>query len=370
MKGKILIALFIITLIPAMSFAGTKEELPTPTAEKEFQWWPFKVYAHTEEGTKLVDYVPLEKVSKKWKIAGLFPHMKDKTWIAANWALVQEAKRHGIEFVQYEAGGYENLSTQISQYDDLMAMGIDAVVWGPISPDGVAGKVKEGHSKGIVNTASLNEVQEKHGFDGKCVANYTDMAAAGVEAALDYYKDRDKVRVIILPGPAGSGWAEWMASEFRNGLEKKAPGKFIFLDEKYGDTGKSVQLRLTEDAFQTYSDIDLIYGCAPAAEVAVQYIREIGRQGKTQVIMEYENPDLLKFVRSGDIICMPNTVTPVQAAIAFDLAIRVLENKVPSFGTMLNNVPLSFTPANIDEQVRALSLSFAPEDYRPIFKVE
>jgi protein TorT len=74
------------------------------------QWWPVKVM-DKKAGTD-IDYVPLEKASKKWHICVLFPHMKDLYWKAVDFGVMDEAARLGVKASLFEAGGYENLPKQ------------------------------------------------------------------------------------------------------------------------------------------------------------------------------------------------------------------------------------------------------------------
>ena len=74
-----------------------------------------------------VEYTPLPKASKPWNICVLFPHMKDTFWVAADYGVVEEAKRMGVNMTMYQAGGYENLPKQLSQFDDCMAGNFDAI---------------------------------------------------------------------------------------------------------------------------------------------------------------------------------------------------------------------------------------------------
>src|ERR1700753_377971 len=74
-------------------------------------WVPYKA----EEGTppfdpnarvSPVEYVPLEKASKPWKICVSFPHMKDAYWLGVDYGVVEEAKRLGVSMNFVEAGGH------------------------------------------------------------------------------------------------------------------------------------------------------------------------------------------------------------------------------------------------------------------------
>ena len=78
----------------------------------------------------------------------LFPHMKDTFWVAVDYGIVEEAKRMGVNMTLYQAGGYENLPKQLSQFDDCMAGNFDAIVVGPISEAGLDKHIRKGVGRG------------------------------------------------------------------------------------------------------------------------------------------------------------------------------------------------------------------------------
>lgn len=90
-----------------------------------------------------MEYTPLEKAAKKWNICVSFPHMKDAYWSAVDYGVVEESKRLGVSMQLVEAGGYVNLNKQISQIEDCVASGADAVVIGAISYEGLNNLVSE-----------------------------------------------------------------------------------------------------------------------------------------------------------------------------------------------------------------------------------
>ena len=94
-----------------------------------------------------VEYTPLDKASKPWKICVSFPHMKDAYWLGVDYGVVEEAKRLGVSMNLVEAGGYTELNKQISQIEDCVANGAQAVVIGAISADGLNNLVKELHDE-------------------------------------------------------------------------------------------------------------------------------------------------------------------------------------------------------------------------------
>jgi periplasmic protein TorT len=96
------------------------------------------------------------KASKPWNICVLFPHMKDTFWVAVDYGIVEEAKREGVNMTLYQAGGYENLPKQLSQFDDCMAANFDAIVVGPISEAGLTRKMREAKKAGKAVISTVN----------------------------------------------------------------------------------------------------------------------------------------------------------------------------------------------------------------------
>jgi len=339
----------------------------TAPAAAEKPWWPFPVVEFSTGKAKVVDYVPLEKASKKWNIVALFPHMKDTSWRGANYGLIMEARRLGVKLTILEAGGYDNLNKQLSQYDDALAMGADAILTGVISEVGLSKKFQEGKDKGVINVSVINPVY-KAPVDASVYNDVPFMARSAADVVVETFKDKDKVRAVILPGPAGSGWAEDMAKGFREQLEAKAAGRFEVLDEKYGDAGKSVQLKLVEDVLQTYDKVDVLYGCNPMAEVAVNVVEDMGLTGKTRIMASYESKDLLPVIEAGKIIGMVGEYNVAISRICLDLAVRLLEKKPTGFSAHLQPLVQAITKDSLQKIQR--DWAFAPDDYHPVYKVE
>ncbi len=62
---------------------------------------------------------------------------KDAYWSAVNYGVVDESRHLGVKMCLVEAGGHTNLTKHISQNEDCVVAGADAVVIGAISFDGM-----------------------------------------------------------------------------------------------------------------------------------------------------------------------------------------------------------------------------------------
>src|SRR5438477_1158268 len=208
------------------------------TAQAADKWWPAKIYNLDSGAAKVADYSPLEKAAKPWNICVLFPHMKDTFWVAVDYGVVEEAKRMGVNMTLYQAGGYENLPKQLSQFDDCLAGNFDAIVIGPISEAGLDKKIKEGVAAGKAIISTVNPVS-KSNVTSKMTVDFDTMGEQTGVYLVNYLKGKT-AKVATFPGPAGSGWAE----DFLKGFKKAVDGKSndAMLGDKFGDSGVAIQL--------------------------------------------------------------------------------------------------------------------------------
>lgn len=324
-------------------------------------WWPAKVYSEVEGVETAFDYVPLESASQPWHICVLFPHVKDSMWVAAAYGATEEAKRQGIKLTLFQAGGYENLPKQLSQFDDCVAAGADAIVTGAISEAGMAKKFEEGMAKDIPQIMLINPVAETP-VTAKVSVDYPTLGRLAGEYILSTNPDQ-AIEVAAFPGPQGSGWAEG----FNEGFDEALSGSQAqIVDTKWGDTGVAVQLKLIEDSIQTYPDVSVIWGAPPAIEASVGAVLNAGLEDQIQLVSSYENQAMLDMLRSGDVNAFPTLAPVLEARIAIDTAIRALEGKEFTQATMI--LPEMITAETVD--VVNLDNIFAPAGWQPVYTVD
>lgn len=292
------------------------------TARAEEQWWPVKVYNFDSGKKEVVDYSPVAKAAKPWNLCVLFPHMKDTFWVAVDYGIVQEAKREGVNMTLYEAGGYENLPKQLAQFDDCMAGNFDAIIVGPISEAGLTRKFREATSAGKPVISTVNPVS-KSPYTAKMDVDFTVMGEQTGQFLIDFMKNQP-ARVVNFPGPAGSGWAEQFNQGFKNAIAKASNVKL--LGEKFGDSGVAVQLGLIQNALQAYPDMNVIWGCAPAAEAGIGAVRQAGRNN-VLILSSYENQAMLEAMNKGEILAFATQYPVLEGRAAIDTAVRILEKQ-------------------------------------------
>lgn len=331
------------------------------SASAEEAWWPVKVYDASSGSNVEVDYVPVEKAEKPWNICVLFPHMKDSFWVAVAYGIVEEAQRQGVNMTLYEAGGYENLPRQLSQFDDCMAGDFDAIVVGAISEAGLSQKFQEGIKAGKPVISTVNPVASAE-TTAKMFVEFDTMGEQTGSYLLEYLKG-EGAEAVTFPGPAGSGWAEAFNDGFKRALKDS---KVEILDEKFGDSGVAVQLQLIQDALQAYPDMNVIWGTAPTAEAAIGAVAEIGREGEILILSSYENQAMLDAMNRGDILGFATQYPVLEGRVAIDMAVRALEGKpLMTFVKPIPDMISTDTAGSIN-----MGLVLAPADWSPVYSVK
>jgi len=308
------------------------------------------------------DYQPLEKASKKWDICVSFPHMKDAYWLAVNYGIAAEAERLGVQMQLVEAGGYTNLNTQISQIEDCVANGAQAVIIGAISFDGMNNLVKEVRGKGVPVIDIINGMSSKE-LSAKSLVSFGEMGfKAGEYIAKKHPKGSTPVKVAWFPGPPGAGWVE----AGNKGFQEAVKGSAIeVVETKYGDTGKEVQLKLVEDTLEAHPDIEYVVGTAVTAEAAVGLLRSRDLLDKIKIMSYYFTPGVFQGINRGQILAAPTDSPVIQGRVAVDIAVRTLEKK-----DFLKHVgPKLYVIDDSNVKTFDRNSSLAPDNFKPTFSV-
>lgn len=347
-------ALALATVIPATAFA-------------EGDWFPYEAEevtpAFSADGTvNAVTYNPVEKAEKAWNICVSFPHMKDAYWLGVDYGVADEAERLGVSMNLVEAGGYTELAKQISQIEDCVASGADAVVVGAISYEGLNNVIAEVAGKGVPVIDVINGVSSGD-ISAKSLVSFKTMGfETGRYLAEKHPAGSEPVQVGWFPGPAGAGWVEAAHTGFMEAVEGSA---VVVLEPRFGDTGKEAQLKLVEDVLQANPDVRYLAGTAVTAEAAQGLIRERGLQGEVDLLAFYMTPGVYTGIKRGFILAAPADSMVIQGRIAMDQAVRILEGK--DFIQHVGPKIFVVDPENINDVGRENILP--PDGYKPVFSV-
>lgn len=331
-------------------------------------WFPYKAESTTPafsaDGKKTpIDYTPLAKASKKWDICVSFPHMKDAYWLGVDYGVIEEARRQGVKLQVLDAGGYTNLSKQVSQIEDCVARGANAVIIGAISGDGLNNVIKATVAKTVPVIDLVNGISSPDLSAKSLVSFYTMGQSTGDYLAKKHPAGSPAVKVGWFPGPAGAGWVEAANKGF---LEAVKGSAVVVLDPKYGDTGKEAQAKLVEDVLQGNPDLAYVAGTAVTAEAATGILRSRNLDKKVQVLSFYMTPGVYEGILKGRIVASPADSMVIQGRIAVDQAVRVLEGK-----EVVKHVgPKIFVVDSSNIKTVKLDDILPPNGFKPVFDVK
>ena len=313
--------------------------------------------------------IPKDQITQVWNLCAALPHVADPYWVGTDYALIAEAKRAGVALTVLEAGGYTEIGTQVDQIDNCVASGADAILLGAVSNEALNAKIEEVVDAGVVVIDLINGVNTDR-VAGRALFNYCLMGGnlGGYLASTG-----ESVNAVWFPGPVGVGALEQLMSCFR----EQAEGSNVkLLGVLYGDTNKDDQLRLVENSFGAYPDMDYIVGSAVTVEAAIGPLEERGLSDEIRSASYYFTPGVYELIKSGDASCASTGHDIIMARIAVDLAIRKLEG-VPFIGGYKHIGPDPLVVCgpgageaanNLDTFVEATTLP--PDGFRPVFSYQ
>lgn len=336
-------------------------------------WYPVEIDVweppfNTRHQLVQKSYTPLNKAEKRWNICVSIPHLKDAYWLAVNYGLVDEARRMGINLAIYEAGGYEHLDVQRKQISECLkkesnGIRVEGLILGAISADGLANVIKAAHDSSVPVLDLINGINSPD-ITARTAADFYDM---GYKIG-EYLKKlnpvgEEKIDVAWFPGPEGAGWVSAGDKGFNDAL---SGSNIQVVATRKGDTGKTVQARLIESVLDESADYpDYIAGTAVSAEAAVGILRSRGLGRKVGVLSYYYGPGVHQGIKRGTIIAAPTDSPVIQARMAVDTMVRILENK-PYFR---HDAPRIEVVDRTNQRAWDASTTLAPRGFRAIFSV-
>ncbi|MDH3969872.1 MAG: TMAO reductase system periplasmic protein TorT [Rhodospirillales bacterium] len=338
-----------------------------PAAAQEI-WYPVPVNVweppfNADRTRRPEEYRPLEAARERWRICVLIPHLKDAYWLAVNYAVLDEARRMGVSFAVYSAGGYEYLDRQREQFDECLGESPDGILLSAVSLDGLNDLVAVAAGQGVpvvdlINGVSAAEISARVGVD------FWDMGAATGR----YLAERPgaygrSVQVAWLPGPAGAGWVEAADAGFRAAIDES---DIAIVEALNGDTGRAAQRALMEEALDRHPGaIDYVAGTAVTAEAGVGALRDRGLADEIGLLAFYYSPGVHRAIKRGQVLAAPSDLPALQTRIAMDTLVRIIQGDdyfphVAASVVMVDRERLKQWDA---------SSSLPPRGFRPVFNL-
>ncbi|MHA6644964.1 TMAO reductase system periplasmic protein TorT [Mesorhizobium sp. A623] len=347
-----LLAVACLLFMAGHSEAGTSTE-----TWRLDSWQPAFDYS---KAPHTIDYTPVRKAAKPWRICAAYPHLKDSYWASVNYGMVEQARATGVRLTVVEAGGYPNLETQIEQIRTC-SVDADVLIVGTVSYSGLTPTIKE-IARRIPVIAAVNDIEDD-GITAKAGVSWEEMGrSVGNYLARQHPRGSSPVKVAWFPGPKGAGWVKFVEAGFLGAL-KESSAEIVAV--KWGDTGFEIQLLLLEETLEEHPDIDYIVGSALTADAAVSLLRAQGRDNQVKVLADYFTHSTFRAIYRHKVVAAPTDSPSLQGRIAIDQAIRAIE------GTLVYRHVGPPVEVIDRKNVNSLDLekNLAPAWFKPTFSV-
>lgn len=303
---------------PALMFVVLLSSQPLAWAGADQPWYPAKVLSDGRPGV----YTPLARAGKAWRLCALLPHARDKYFWGVSWGLAQEAERLGVKLGVYQAGGYAYLPVQRQQFKDCLDKGADAILLAAIAADGLNDQIALAARRGVPVIDLINGVDSDL-VAARALVNWDDVSKAAAQYLLARAGKR-AVKVAWLPGPKDAGWVR----DAEAGMYRAFHDTPVAVQHAgYGPTELATQMGLVRTAAKSAGDgPDYFFGNAVAIEAAANFIRYNPRV-TSKTIAVYATEPVIELIRQGRVLAAATDSPVLQARIAVDLAVRVLEKQ-------------------------------------------
>lgn len=273
-------------------------------------------------------YAMAAPASKAWRIAFLFPHMKDPYWIGCNYGVISEARRLGVAVDFFVAEGYNDLVGQLRKMDEAIAAKYDAIVISPLSMTANNSSIAKARAMGI----PVFELANDSSSDDLTIKVTTSLKSMGIDATQWVIRDAQKrglksINIALLPGPSDAGWVKGEVEGTRDAAHKAAI-KVNILDIKYGDSDRIGQSQLAAQLLAEHGKkLDYILGCTGCAPAAILPTKEANLQSKIKIVSYDLTREVADFIRRGDIVASADTKGVSQARVTINAAVSYLEKR-------------------------------------------
>jgi protein TorT len=308
-------------------------------------------------------YPMAPRASKRWRIAFLFPHLKDPYWTGCAYGVISEARRLGIAADILPATGYDDLAGQLAKMDQAIAEKYDAIVISPIGMTANNASIAKARAAGIPVFELANDSRS----DDLTIKVTTSLREMGQEATRWVVRDAQQrglksVNIALLPGPLGAGWVKGEVDGTRFAAQE-APIAVNIIDIRYGDSDFKGQAKLAKEMLAKYGNrLDYLIGCTGCAPAALAPLKAAGLDHKIRVVAFDLTGDIAHLIREGKIYAAADTKGVSQARVAINAAVNVLEGRNKDLPhTILVKLGM------VDQQSLAaypIDTSIAPDGYK------
>lgn len=260
-------------------------------------------------------------------------------------AVENAAKAAGCEFQLVTVDSETDVAKQVTQIEDLITKGVDALVVNPMDANAVVPALKEAKEAGIPVVLVDSTIAE--GNDDLYVTYIgTDNAAAakqGAEVLSEALGGTGKV--LLVRGANGNSVGNARADGFKAGL---AAGVEL-VGEEPGDWSNDVAKQVTENMLQANPDVTGIMSCSDVmVDGILQAIEDAGLADKGIKIMSFDG-DSIELIKEGKVLGTMAQFPDKMGSLAVDTLMSILNGSktADSFEKYTNSGTACYTADNL-----------------------
>ena len=260
----------------------------------------------------------------KGEIAVMLPAAGDPYFKLKSFGYVDEGRQLGYDVNIYDAGGYGNLSRQVSQIEDVIQRRVSAIVLVPASSDGTVPVVEKAVAGGIpvINDGIATRSPKVSGFVGEDSYVMGETLGIHIAEALG-----GEGQIAMLSGPAGLDLSNSRIQGFKDYIALFP--KLEVVAEKFTSTSSAETMNVMQDFLQAHPEVNAVYTFnGPIAIGAVQALRTAGKQPGEVVVTTMDlEVETERLMRDGWIQMTVVSQPVTMARLAVRRAVEAAEGK-------------------------------------------
>lgn len=247
--------------------------------------------------------------------------MNNPYFIALEAGIREAVEANGDKLLSYDPQG--DVTTQISQVEDLIAQGVDLIFLNPADWEGIRPALDAAEKANVPVIVVDTPV-----YDSDMVLStvWSDNYHAGELCAEDLFSKMDSGNIIILDLPTDKS-AKDRYQGFYDKIEEN--GNFTILDTHNGEGSTEGSMPIMDDMIQAYGDeIDVVFGINDPSAIGV--IAALEAAGMTEDILVYAvdgSPDGKAMIQDGKLAGTAAQFPEEMGATAVEYAYKALNGE-------------------------------------------
>ena len=325
----------------ALAACGQQETAPEPAVEEEQQ--TVEAAAEGEETEAETETTDTEKI-----MIGYSPMTLVNPYFSAVGSAIEEVvEANGAELVKFDP--QMDASVQAAQIDDMISMGVKAVLFIPVDSAGSRNIMQACKDAGVyvVNIDNVVSEEDYDVVDAIVASDNYGLGYVSGEDVVERFPDGAKIGIMHSPT---SESCIVTVNAFWDAIKEKAadPDAYVNVTEADGKGNMEQSFTQATDMLQAHDDIDLFY-CVndQSAFGVIQAIKEAGKAGEVAVYGKDGSPDA-KAVLGQDGFVQSSGQSPLSIGrIGAENCFKLINGEEVEFNTSIE--AFSITAENVEE---------------------